>query len=412
MENKIICPNCQQEIDVEEVLAHSIENRYEAKFKIMEKELSGNYSKKEQKIAEKEMELAEKGQKINILVEEKALALAAEKENQIKLAARKEIEIEITDYKNQVGENKAAMKTLTEELLGLRKANRTAEKEKEDLKNDFEEQKEAYARQRMLEMQQKEEAKMGLKLREKELLIEQLNSQLIEAQKRIEQGSQERQGEAQELELEKLLKTIYPFDNFTEIAKGQHGADVIQEVVNVMQKPAGTIMYESKRTKKFSKDWVKKAKVDMGDRNADLAVIVTETMPEGWTRFGLMDGVWICSFLEAEAISLVLREMILRIGEVEIAQENKGTKMQYIYDYLTSSEFSRLMRGIVDGFTSMQAQLDSEKRSVTAIWKKREKQIQFVTQNAIDMYGAIKSIAGADLAAVPQLELPEELEID
>lgn len=412
MNNKITCPHCQNEIDVEEVLIHSFEEHYESKYKLREKELVGSLSKKEKQIGDQWEELKLKEEGFNQLVEEKAINLSSKKEAEIKVAVRKEIEIEISDYKNQVGENKEKLKHLSTELLGMKKANRAVEQEKENLKLEFEYQKEAYARLKIKEVQEKEVAKAGIKLREKELLIEQLGNQLLDAQRRIEQGSQERQGEAQELELEKLLKAIYPFDKITEVVKGANGADVIQEVVNMVQRSSGTIMYESKRTKKFSKEWIKKAKIDMGERNADIAVIVTETMPEGWTRFGLMDGIWICSFYEVEAISLILREMILRIGEVEIAQENKGTKMQYLYDYLTSGEFSRLIRGIVDGFTSMQSQLESEKRSVTAIWKKREKQIQFVTQNAIDMYGAIKSIAGTDLASVPQLELPEELEID
>jgi hypothetical protein len=412
MNNKITCPHCQQEIDVEAVLIHSFEEEYEAKYKIKENELAGKLSLKEKEIKNKELQLAEKNNNINDLIEARASELSSEKEIQVRADIKQELELELTDYKNQVGENKKTMDTLKNELLETKRANRKAEEEKANIQLEFEEQKEMYGQQKAKEVKEKEEAKSGIKLREKDLLIEQLSEQLTNAQKRIEQGSQERQGEAQEVELENLLRTTYPYDKITEVAKGQHGADVIHEVFNMLQKHTGTIMFESKRTKKFSKDWIKKAKGDLLDRNADIAVIVTETMPEGWTRFGLMDGVWICSFYEVEAISLILREMILKIGDVEIAQENKGTKMQYLYDFLTSNEFGRMMTSIVDGFSSMQSQLDSEKRSITAIWKKREKQIQIVTQNAIDMYGAIKSIAGADLAAVPQLELPSELELE
>ena len=293
MNNKITCPHCQREIDVEEVLVHSFEEHYETKFKLREKELTSKLSRKEEEVNAKETLLEEKNQKIDVLVEEKAAELSAAKELQIKSALKKEMEIELADFKNQVDENKQALEAQRQELLELRKARRIAENEKEQLKLGFEEQKELYANQKVREVREKEESRMLLKVREKDILIEQLSNQLINAQKRIEQGSQERQGEAQELELETLLRATYPFDNVTEVAKGQHGADVIQEVFNLMQKQSGTIMYESKRTKKFSKDWVKKAKADMHDRNADIAVIVTETMPEGWIRFGLMDGVWV-----------------------------------------------------------------------------------------------------------------------
>ena len=412
MENKIKCPHCENEIDVEEILVHSIEERYKAKFTIRERELKDTYIKKELVIKEKQLELEEKNREINNLVESKAAELAEEKANKIKASVRKEVEVELTDYKNQIKENQQLNEAQNKEMLELKKAKRLAEQEKEQFKLNFEEQKEDYAKQKVAEAQEKEGAKMGIKIREKEILIEQLNNQLIEAQKKIEQGSQERQGEAQELELEKLIRTIYPFDKITEVARGQNGADVIQEVFNVLQKPSGIIMYESKRTKKFSKDWISKAKLDRQSRNADVAVIVTETMPDRWTKFGLMNGVWVCSFNEVEAVSLILREMMLRIGEIEIAQENKGTKMQYLYDYLTSSEFARLMTSIVEGFTSMKEQLESEKRSLTTIWKKRDKQIELVTKNAIDMYGAIKAIAGNDLAPVPKLEFTNELEFE
>lgn len=412
MTKKIKCPHCQNEIDVEEILVHNIETHYQAQFQLQQNALQAAFEEKESQLIKRKAALQEKEKGIEHRIKKEAEALCTAKEMEIKQAAKRELELELDDYRNRVGESELMLKNVREQLLQIKKAKRISDQEKEKMKLEFEERMEAYAMRIVNESKEIEAGKAELKLKEKDILIKQLSENVDDLKKKIEQGSQQLQGEAQEMQIESFLETQYPFDEIKEVPKGQKGSDAIQAVRNVMQKTAGLILYESKRTKKFSRDWIKKIKQDMQTCNADVAVIVSETLPDGWTKFGLIDGVWICAYSELSAVSLVLREMILKIADVEIAQENKGSKMQSLYDFLTSNEFTRLISGIVEGFTTMQIQLESEKRSLTAIWKKREKQIQAVTQNAVDMYGAIKAIAGAEIADIPRLELNQNLELE
>jgi len=179
------------------------------------------------------------------------------------------------------------------------------------------------------------------------------------------------------------------------------------QIVNTRtSKNCGSIYYESKRTKGFQGDWIGKFKGDIRAKGADIGVLVTESMPTDMDRIGLKDGVWICSFDEFKGLCAVLRESIIRLNNAVVSQENKGEKMGMLYDYLTSNEFRLQIEAIVEGFTQMQSDLESEKRSMQGIWKKREKQIQKVVLNTTYMYSSIKGIAGNAIQPIKLLELP------
>ena len=215
------------------------------------------------------------------------------------------------------------------------------------------------------------------------------------------------QGEVQELALEDLLSKSYPFDKVQEVPKGVRGADCIQTVINALQQECGSIVYESKRTKNFANDWVEKLKQDQITCKADLAVIVTETMPSDMDRFGEKDGVWICGFHEVRSLSFVLREMLIKTQSVRISQENKGDKMELLYTYLTSNEFVQNIKRIVENYDGMIDQLNSEKKAMYKIWASREKQIWVVQENISALFGSIKGIAGKELETSSVLQLPD-----
>ena len=172
------------------------------------------------------------------------------------------------------------------------------------------------------------------------------------------------------------------------------------------------IYYESKRTKDFQPSWIEKFKADMRDKGADIGVLVTEAMPSDFDRMGMKDGVWICTYEEFKALCAVLRETIIKLSSAISSQENKGDKMSMLYDFLTSNEFRMQIEAIVEGFSAMKTALESEKRSMQRIWKEREKQIDKVVTNTIDMYGSIKGIAGNAIQSVKALELPGDDEAD
>jgi hypothetical protein len=225
--------------------------------------------------------------------------------------------------------------------------------------------------------------------------------------RKAEQGSMQMQGEVQELALEELLMSTYPFDSIEEVSKGVRGADCIQTVVNKRQQSCGSIVYESKRTKDFGGNWIDKLKQDQIQCKADIAVLVTETFPKGMDRFGEKDGVWICGFHEVKSLSFVLREMLIKTQSVKSAEENKGDKMELLYSYLTSNEFVQNIQRIVENYDGMQSQLNSEKKAMHKIWATREKQMWVVQENISSLFGSIKGIAGNALETSAVLQLPD-----
>ena len=216
------------------------------------------------------------------------------------------------------------------------------------------------------------------------------------------------QGEVQEIAIEDLLSRTYPFDKIKEVPKGVRGADCIQSVINSMQQECGSIVYESKRTKNFSNAWIDKLKQDQMICRADIAVLVTQTMPNDIERFAQKNGVWICRFEDVKSLSFVLREMLIKTYSIKKAEENKGSKMELLYSYLTSSEFTQNIKRIVENYDAMIEQLNSEKKAMHKIWAAREKQIWVVQENISALFGSIKGIAGKELETSNVLELPDK----
>jgi hypothetical protein len=251
----------------------------------------------------------------------------------------------------------------------------------------------------------KEAESQFMKLNEKDLLIQTLQKNLDEMNRKVEQGSMQSQGETQEIALENLLQTTFPFDKIEEVGKGVRGADCIQLIRNNTGKECGKIIYESKRTKDFKQEWIDKLKADMRNAKADVAVIVTETMPKDLDQFGLKDDVWICNFNEVRALATVLRNGVIKIEQAKASQENKGDKMHTLYDYLIGNEFYNHISAVVQGFTAMKAALEKEKAAMNKLWKEREKQIELVSLNTTSMYGSIQGIAGNSVKEIEQLEL-------
>jgi len=264
------------------------------------------------------------------------------------------------------------------------------------------------------EVRQKEEEKHLLKMKEYEKQLEDQKKLIDEMKRKSEQGSMQMQGEVLELALEDLLKSEFPFDKIEEVAKGSKGADVIQTVINNLQNECGIIIYESKRTKSFSEGWIDKLKedmrnvkatVDMRNVKATVAILVTETLPKDQTKPAYRNGVWVCSFSDVKFLATLFRESILREYSIKSIQENKSGLKDMMYDYITSTEFTHKIDAIVEGFTAMKSDIEKEKNAMNKLWKEREKNIERIVSNTIDMYGSIKGIGGQAIPTVKSLEL-------
>ncbi|CAM3632280.1 DUF2130 domain-containing protein [Helicobacter sp. UBA3407] len=409
-ENSIKCPNCGKQIDVQAIVYHQIEQ------KIYQENLE---SKKRF-----ETEIAQKRKEYKQAFE----ALQAEQESlqeKVQQATKESLKQERQKLQESLKQEFAqeyqeALKTMQKELeeksnqvreLNLSKAEiEKLKREKGEIESKIKAQEQERLAQEMASFKEKLhkeiESQNELRFREKEQQLEGLKKQLQEAQRKVEIGSQQLQGEVQELAIEEYLQVQFPLDDIVEIKKGAHGGDCVQ-IVHTREIPnCGKIYYESKRTKEFQRAWIEKFKADMRKENADVGVIVSQTMPKELERMGLLDGVWICTFEEFKALCAVLREGVIRVQIAQKSQENKQDKMGLLYQYLTSSEFKMQIEAIVEGFTQMQSDLDSEKRAMQRLWKQREKQIQKVLENTIDMYGSIKGIAGNAIGNVKALEIP------
>ena len=248
------------------------------------------------------------------------------------------------------------------------------------------------------------ETEHQLKLKELQLQLEEQKKLADEMKRRADQGSMQRQGEVQELLLEEILREIFPFDVLEEVGKGVEGADCIQIVRNNSGKECGKIIYESKRTKTWQSNWLDKLKTDKRNKGADIAILVTQVFPKDMERFGEKDGIYICNFNEVRSVAALLRNGIIQINQIEKSQENKGDKMQMLYDYLTGNEFRGQMEAIVEGFMSIKNGISRERLQMEKIWKEREKQLEKVLLSTSGLYGSVKGIAGAGVGNIPLLD--------
>jgi hypothetical protein len=406
---QINCPNCGTPIDVQDILAHQVEEQIKVKYQSALADEKKKYDAQQALLTKEKEEFEKKKLKENELFQERLDTKLKEE--------RKSIEEKL---KAKLGEEqKEQFDLLQQELkdksLQLQELNKTKaeieklKREKDEIKSQVEADAAIRLNLQITEEKEKirktEEDKNELRFKE---LMKQLEDQkrLTEEMKRKqEQGSMQLQGEVQELAIEEWLRTKFPLDTIDEIKKGARGGDCVQIVNTRNQQNCGTIYYESKRTKDFSATWLEKFKTDIRERNANIGVLVTEAMPTGMERMGLKEGIWICTFEEFKGLSGVLRESIIQLSNALSSQENKGDKMHMLYDYLTSNAFRLQVEAIVEGFTTMRADLEKEKNAFARMWKQREKQIEKVTQNTIEMYGSIRGIAGSAVQEVKLLNL-------
>lgn len=399
-QEKTACPNCGIEIDVNELLYHQLEERAQKKYQSLLAEQQNSLRDQQQSIAQQQSELEE------TITQQVAKSIAIEKQ---KLTQRieadqaeriKDMQLELDDKSKKVIELNRAQSEI--ERLKREKMSLATEIEL-DVEKRFSKQlstQEAALKQQLEQQHQ-------FKVAEKEQVINQLKDKLSEAQVKAEQGSTQIQGEVQELAIEHWLRNAFPLDSIEEIKKGAQGADSIQIINTQTREACGTIYYESKRTKAFQVAWIEKFKADIQAKNANIGVLVTQTMPDGMGTLGQIDGVWVCDFEEFKNLSQVLRQSLIQLDQMLIVQENKGDKMGMLYDFLTGGEFRMQIEAIVEGFSQLKSDLEREKTAMRGLWKRREKQIDRVMLNTNFMYNSIKGIAGSAVPDIALLELPE-----
>lgn len=384
MATPVKCPNCGHQFEPTEIFREEVEK--ELRSKMLEWQ--------QQKQKQYDSQLAEERNRIEKTAEENLRkSIAADFENKLRM-----LEKNNSEYEEKLKDARKQQLEFLQKEQELK--NKEAELELSVQKKLQEEREKLSENIRKLEEQRiaAKETEFNLRIKEMEEKLEAQRKLAEEMKRKAEQGSMQMQGEVQELALEELLKTAFPFDMITEVGKGVRGADCIQTVRNNFGQECGKIIYESKRTSSFSNDWIEKLKADMRSQGADVAVIVTQAMPKEIESFGEKEGVWICRFEpeQVKAVAYMLRDGIVKVFNAGKSQENKGDKMNMLYTYLTSSEFAEQWKAIREGFMSMKLSIQKEKDAMEKLWKAREKQLEKVLLNAAHIRGSIEGISGMD----------------
>lgn len=383
----ITCPNCKTEIKLTESLAAPLLESTRRQF--------------EKQIADKDSELAEK-------LKAERTAMAAEEARKAKQLLGADLEqktqelIELQGVLMQRDEKLAEAQKAQAELI-------RKQRELDDAKREMELTIETRIQESLATTREKAkkevEDELKLKVAEREQTISAMQKQIEDLKRRAEQGSQQLQGEVQELELETLLRAKFPRDTIEPVPKGEHGGDVLHRVIGPMEQLCGTILWESKRTKNWSDGWLAKLREDQRAAKADFAIIVSQVLPKNVDIFDQVDDVWITCPRTVIPVTIALRNSLVELAMTRQASDGQQTKMEMVYHYLTGPAFRQRVQAIVEAFSLMHEDLNKEKKAILKQWAKREQQIERVMQATVGMYGDLQGIAGKSLLEIEGLDV-------
>ena len=416
-EPTITCPQCKNEIKLTESLAapllESVKREYEQRLS----QKDANMTQREQALAERAQSLervkATLDQQVAQKLQQERVRIAAEEQQRAKLALGNDLD----QKTNEISSLQEVLKQRDIKLAEAQKAQAELIRKQREL-DDAERELDLTVEKRVQadltaerdKARKEAEEELKLKVMEKDQTITAMQKQIEDLRRRAEQGSQQLQGEVQEMELEALLTAKFPRDTIQPVPKGEFGGDVLHRVIGPLNQVCGTILWECKRTKSWSDGWLPKLREDQRAAKAEIAVIISQALPKEVETFGLIDGVWIADPKVALPLALSLRQTLIEVASARQASEGQQTKMEMVYSYLTGPRFRQRVQAIVEAFSSMKEDLDREKKAIIRQWAKREEQIDRVMQATVGMYGDLQGIAGKTLQEIEGLEFQEALE--
>jgi len=416
-EPTVICPQCGNEIKLTESLAApllaSIRQEYEQRLT----QKDADMAKREQLIQQREATLQKTkdtlDEQVAQKVQQERARIVAEEAKKAKLALGGDLE----QKTKEISDLQEILKQRDAKLAEAQKAQAEVTRKQRELEDARRELELTVAKRVQAELdvareKAKKEAEEELKLKvlEKDQTITAMQKQIEDLKRRAEQGSQQLQGEVQELELEALLSAKFPRDTIQPVPKGEFGGDVLQRVIGPLGQSCGAILWESKRTKNWSDGWLPKLREDQRAAKADVAVIISQALPKEVETFECIDGVWVAHPKVALPVAMSLRQTLIEVAGARHASEGQQTKMEMVYQYLTGPRFRQRIEAIVEAFSSMKKDLDVEKKALTRQWAKREEQIERVMQATVGMYGDFQGIAGKTLQEIEGLEFQAMLD--
>ena len=390
MNNQIRCPYCNKSFEPTDAYKHELEEK-------LIRDTQGKHQEEIEKLKREKQELSEAKDK-EIEVVKKQVAEKA------KIEARESVTKELKDREDQIAQLKKRAEEAEEEELKVRKEKRELEESKR--KFELEKQRQLDEEREKIRVDAKKEAEDGmlLTLAQEKKRNEDAQKQILELQRKLQQGSQQAQGEVLELDLEERLKTAFIYDEVSPIGKGIEGGDIIQKVRNQAGKVAGTILWETKRAK-WSPSWLPKLREDGRKFDATLVVLVSVNLPKETDNFQVTDNVIVTSYKYALPLAGILRRDVMKIASAKFATENKDEKLEFLYQYLQSEAFRSRFEAFAEGVVEMQSDLLTEKRVMERSWKRRETQIIRTINNVSKMYGELQGIMGSALPDIKILQL-------
>jgi len=421
-EPTITCPNCKQEIKLTESLAaplvEATRNRFE--HLLAQKDMDVVRRENEIDVANEKLANAKKSldDEVSIKVEGQLIKERTRIIDEETKKAKKAVSSDLAQKEKELAELQTVIEINQEKLAEAQSAQANIikkERELDDARREIELTVEKGIKDKLIETREraKREAEESLKLNiaEKDQTISSMQSKIEDLMKKADQGSQQLQGEVQELELEENLRREFSLDVIESVPKGEFGGDVVQRVVSVSGQPCGMILWESKRTKNWSDGWLPKLREDQRAAKADIAVIVSQSLPKGLDTFQTIDGVCVTHPRLVLPVATLLRQSLIEVVQSRQAIQGQQAKTEMVYDYLTSPRFRQRIEAIVEAFSTMQADLERERKVITKQWAKRDEQINRVMKSTVGMYGDLQGIAGKSLQEIESLEM-QLLEVD
>jgi hypothetical protein len=392
------CPECGAAIPVGEAIASRVAEEANIKFSEREAQQRQLFAKAERELAERQATLE---REISQRVETALQQRAGEAEEKV----RASVAVELADLKRQITEKNNQVESARETELTLRAERRALEERIKGVDVEVGRRVDAERQEIEVCVARRLEEEYRLRIAEKEKALQDARRVNEELNRKLQQGSQQTQGEVLELELETVLKNAFPTDELEAVPKGVSGADVVQKVVSRSGLACGTIVWEAKRTKAWSDSWVQKLKDNQRALKAEIAVLVSAALPRDCRLFTRISGIWITSPQCAINLALALRHQLAEVALARVAAEGKQGKLEVLYDYLTGAQFKQRVEVIVETFTEMQAELQDERRTAERRWAKREKQLHRVIGSTAGMYGDLQGVLGSSMGLIPSLGL-------
>jgi hypothetical protein len=416
-EPHVVCPNCNHQIPLTESIAAPLLEAERRKFqeKLLERETE--FARKSAELQKQQTDLAKAKEGFEEQIKER---LETERQQVIATESRKareQVANDLSAMKQQLAESQQLLEVRNLKLAEAQQAQADALRKQRELDEKTREleitiEKRVQSSQAELIAKARQDASDELKsqVSQKDAQIDSLGRTVEELKRKLEQGSQQTQGEAFELELESLLRGKFPLDLVEPVAKGEAGGDIVQTVNGQVGSPAGVILWELKNTKSWSDAWLAKLRDNKRAAKADVALIVSTALPKGIETFDLVDGVYVAHPRCALPVALTLRQGLLEVANTRTTQAGQQSKAEQVYQYLTGTRFKQRVEAIVERFTDMRDEIDKERKFMTKAWAKREAQLGAMVDSTVGMVGDLQGIVGQAMPEIAAIDEPPMLE--